>query len=320
MPTGAASPFGASAPSRLRRCMPLGASTVRAPAVGPARLSTVMVPLGLGGAGLGAVAGGFVAAAAFAFLSFSSFSRRSAFFLFVSKEPPSNSRLSRSLYSSNDPLNTRTYPGSGGSFSMSPFFTCQISSTTSEMSRSSCDTSTTPPSKLFNAIARASMVSRSRWFVGSSRSMMCGCFHASSANARRDFCPPDRNLTGLVANSPLRPNLPRYARASSSGISESKLFMCATQSSSRFMDSRWCWLNLASRSLVCRLTHPCVGRMSPSRSLRKVDLPAPLGPTMATLESMSRPKSRFSYRVSYPSYPKDTFMTEMHCGQNTTSV
>mmetsp|Transcript_11313 Transcript_11313/g.52557 ORF Transcript_11313/g.52557 Transcript_11313/m.52557 type:complete len:226 (+) Transcript_11313:1740-2417(+) len=144
--------------------------------------------------------------------------------------------------------------------------------------------------------------------------MMCGCFHASSANARRDFCPPERNLTGLVANSPLRPNLPRYARASSSGISESKLFMCATQSSSRFMDSRWCWLNLASRSLVCRLTHPCVGRMSPSRSLRKVDLPAPLGPTMATLESMSRPKSRFSYRVSYPSYPNDTFMTEMHGG------
>mmetsp|Transcript_1874 Transcript_1874/g.7516 ORF Transcript_1874/g.7516 Transcript_1874/m.7516 type:complete len:271 (-) Transcript_1874:1690-2502(-) len=212
LPTDLTSSLGAgaaSSPSRLRRCMPLGASTLRASAVGPTCLSTVMVPVGLGAGAGAAAAGCLFAAAACSFFSFSSFSRRSAFFLFVSREPPSNSRRSLSLYSSNDPLNTRTYPGSGGSFSMSPFFTCQISSTTSEISRSSCDTSTTPPSKLFSAIASASMVSRSRWFVGSSRSMMWGCFHASSANARRDFWPPDRNLTGLVASSPLRPNLPR---------------------------------------------------------------------------------------------------------------
>eukprot|EP00982_Pelagococcus_subviridis_P016665 31491-Pelagococcus_subviridis.AAC.1 len=33
---------------------------------------------------------------------------------------------------------------------------------------------------------------------------MCGWRHASSANASRDFCPPERNFTGLVASSPLR--------------------------------------------------------------------------------------------------------------------
>ena len=35
---------------------------------------------------------------------------------------------------------------------------------------------------------------------------------------------------------------------------------------------------------------------------------------MATRLSMSRPKSRPSYKVWYPSYPKLTFMTEMHGG------
>ena len=43
-------------------------------------------------------------------------------------------------------------------------------------------------------------------------------------------------------------------------------------------------------------------------------LPAPFGPTMATRESMSNPKSRPSYSVSYPSYPNAAFMTEMHGG------
>ena len=79
---------------------------------------------------------------------------------------------------------------------------------------------------------------------------MCGCFHASSANARRDFCPPDNTPMGFVASSPDRPNRPRYARAVSSGISLSRRFMCATQSSSRFIVSRWCWEKRARRSLV----------------------------------------------------------------------
>mmetsp|Transcript_9587 Transcript_9587/g.31740 ORF Transcript_9587/g.31740 Transcript_9587/m.31740 type:complete len:247 (-) Transcript_9587:509-1249(-) len=226
--------------------------------------------------------------------SFSSFSRLSCFFLFVKRLPPSNSFRSLSLYSSKEPLNTRTYPGSGGDFVMSPFLTCQISSTTNEIKRSSWDTRTTPPWKLFRAIARASIVSRSKWLVGSSRSMMCGCLHASSANARRDFCPPDKNFTALVASSPDKPNFPRYARASSNGISGSKPFMCATQSCSMSIVSRWCCENRASRSLVCRLHQPLVGRMSPSNSFKNVDFPAPLGPTMATRLSISSPKSKFS--------------------------
>mmetsp|Transcript_10655 Transcript_10655/g.38587 ORF Transcript_10655/g.38587 Transcript_10655/m.38587 type:complete len:214 (+) Transcript_10655:464-1105(+) len=197
---------------------------------------------------------------------------------------------------------------------MSPFTTCQISSTTSEINRSSCDTKTTPPSNLFSAIASASIVSRSRWFVGSSRSMMCGWRHASSANASRDFCPPERNFTGLVASSPLRPNRPRYALASSNGISESRPFMWHTQSSSKFIVSRWCCENRASRSFVWRFTHPRVGMIAPSRSFKNVDFPAPFGPTIATRLSMSSPKSRPSYRVSYPSYPNAAFITEMHGG------
>mmetsp|Transcript_1875 Transcript_1875/g.7522 ORF Transcript_1875/g.7522 Transcript_1875/m.7522 type:complete len:352 (-) Transcript_1875:513-1568(-) len=212
LPTDLTSSLGAgaaSSPSRLRRCMPLGASTLRASAVGPTCLSTVMVPVGLGAGAGAAAAGCLFAAAACSFFSFSSFSRRSAFFLFVSREPPSNSRRSLSLYSSNDPLNTRTYPGSGGSFSMSPFFTCQISSTTSEISRSSCDTSTTPPSKLFSAIASASMVSRSRWFVGSSRSRMSGCARSRRQMATRRRSPPERFFTSASPGGHRRASIAR---------------------------------------------------------------------------------------------------------------
>ena len=36
---------------------------------------------------------------------------------------------------------------------------------------------------------------------------------ASSAKARRDFCPPERNLIGLRARSPERPKRPKYLRA-----------------------------------------------------------------------------------------------------------
>ena len=58
--------------------------------------------------------------------------------------------------------------------------------------------------------------------------------------------------------------------------------------------SMWCCVNLATTSFEWRPTWPSVGSISPVSSLRKVDLPAPLGPTIATRESQSRPKSHFS--------------------------
>mmetsp|Transcript_16595 Transcript_16595/g.40540 ORF Transcript_16595/g.40540 Transcript_16595/m.40540 type:complete len:160 (+) Transcript_16595:373-852(+) len=149
-----------------------------------------------------------------------------------------NSFCSISRYSSNDPSKVVTLPG------LSPCrrSTCHSSSAQSWMSRSSWLTSTTPPSNLLIAMARASIVSMSRWLVGSSRSRMCGCRHASSANASLLFCPPDSVLIGRVARSPLSPKRPRYLRASSSEsgspTAACRLRMCMTASFSMSNISR----------------------------------------------------------------------------------
>mmetsp|Transcript_25421 Transcript_25421/g.79208 ORF Transcript_25421/g.79208 Transcript_25421/m.79208 type:complete len:223 (+) Transcript_25421:139-807(+) len=202
------------------------------------------------------------------------------------------------LYSSNEPSKTVTAPGLS---LLGPGITTHSSSATIETSRSSWLTSTTPPSNLFSAMARPSMVSRSRWLVGSSKSRMCGADQASSAKARRLFCPPLRFFTGCNARSPWRPKRPRYLRASSTVTSLVPSFlmppgprrrMCTTESCSGSIISMWCCVKRASESLACLLTAPSVGCKEPSSSFRKVDLPAPLGPTMATRESQSTPKFR----------------------------
>lgn len=45
----------------------------------------------------------------------------------------------------------------------------------------------------------------------------CGLDHASFANATRDFCPPDRNLSGRRASCPDISNPPRNVRISCQG-------------------------------------------------------------------------------------------------------
>lgn len=57
-------------------------------------------------------------------------------------------------------------------------------------------TNTIPPSKSFTASARASMVSISKWFVGSSSKSRCGHCHASHANTTLHLWPSDNCLMG----------------------------------------------------------------------------------------------------------------------------
>mmetsp|Transcript_2036 Transcript_2036/g.6501 ORF Transcript_2036/g.6501 Transcript_2036/m.6501 type:complete len:254 (-) Transcript_2036:379-1140(-) len=207
------------------------------------------------------------------------------------------------LYSSKEPSKTVTEPGIS---LLGPGMTTHNSSATMETSLSSWLTRTTPPSNLFSAMARPSIVSRSRWFVGSSKSMMWGADQASSAKASRLFCPPLRFFTGFSARSPWRPNRPRYFRASSTVTSlvpsarmppAPRRRMWTTASWSGSIISMWCCVKRASDSLECLLTAPSVGCREPSSSFRKVDLPAPFGPTMATRESQSTPKFRPWYRI-----------------------
>mmetsp|Transcript_65890 Transcript_65890/g.189586 ORF Transcript_65890/g.189586 Transcript_65890/m.189586 type:complete len:230 (+) Transcript_65890:120-809(+) len=214
-----------------------------------------------------------------------------------------NSSLSAALYSSNEPSKTVTVPGLS---LVGPGITTHNSSATRETSRSSWLTSTTPPSNLFKAIAKPSIVSKSKWLVGSSNSRRCGVLQASSAKASRLFWPPLRCFTGCSARSPCKPKRPKYFRASSTVTSlvpsvlmppAPNLLMCTTAFSSISMLSTWCCVNLAKESLGCLLTEPSVGIKEPSSSFKKVDLPAPLGPTTAMRESQSTPKLRFWYRT-----------------------
>ena len=69
------------------------------------------------------------------------------------------------------------------------------------MSLKSWLTSSIPPSKSFIASARASIVSISKWFVGSSNSSICGFCHASQANVTRHLCPSERFLIGQVCKN-----------------------------------------------------------------------------------------------------------------------
>mmetsp|Transcript_110489 Transcript_110489/g.276634 ORF Transcript_110489/g.276634 Transcript_110489/m.276634 type:complete len:230 (+) Transcript_110489:62-751(+) len=214
-----------------------------------------------------------------------------------------NSSRSISLYSSKEPSKTVTVPGVS---LLGPGITTHNSSATIETSLSSWLTSTTPPSNLFSAMARPSMVSRSKWLVGSSKSRRCGELHANSAKAKRLFCPPLRCFTGCNAKSPCRPKRPKYLRDSSMVTSlvpsalmppAPSLLMWVTAFSSKSMLSMWCCVNRANESLACRLTKPSVGCREPSSNFKKVDLPAPFGPTTAMRESQSTPKCRSLYKI-----------------------
>lgn len=66
--------------------------------------------------------------------------------------------------------------------------------------RKSWDTRTRPPSKLLMASAKASMVSMSKWLVGSSSNNICGHCHANQANTTRHLCPSESCLMGAVWN------------------------------------------------------------------------------------------------------------------------
>ena len=59
-------------------------------------------------------------------------------------------------------------------------------------------TSIMPPSNSLTASANASIVSISRWLVGSSRNNMWGFCQASQAKHTRHFWPSDRFLIGLT--------------------------------------------------------------------------------------------------------------------------
>ena len=66
------------------------------------------------------------------------------------------------------------------------------------ISRKSWLTRTIPPSKSLIASAKASMVSISKWLVGSSSNRRCGAWKASQAKTTRHRCPSDKLRMGQI--------------------------------------------------------------------------------------------------------------------------
>lgn len=83
---------------------------------------------------------------------------------------------------------------------------------------SSWETKITPPLYLLIAFPNASIVSISRWLVGSSRTRKLGVPMHILAKATLDFCPPDRLPTVCKARSPDTPKLPSCLLYSSMGL------------------------------------------------------------------------------------------------------
>mmetsp|Transcript_3192 Transcript_3192/g.11555 ORF Transcript_3192/g.11555 Transcript_3192/m.11555 type:complete len:151 (-) Transcript_3192:1123-1575(-) len=138
----------------------------------------------------------------------------------------------------------------------------------------------------------ASMVSRSRWLVGSSRHTRCGFVHVICANATRLFCPPDSVPIFCSARSPLMPNLPRCDRTASRLADGPNLCsMCSTGLRCRSSCATWCCVKTAVRRRPLRVTWPEVALRLPRSRLSSVDLPAPFGPRIAMRLSVSTPNS-----------------------------
>eukprot|EP01137_Pigoraptor_chileana_P037403 Opistho-2@34417 len=160
-----------------------------------------------------------------------------------------------------------------------PPSTRKMSQSIASSNRPSWEATMTPPPYSFAANASASIVSRSRWFVGSSRSSTCGDLARHRASASRAFCPPDSAPAGTSAVFPEIPNPPRnclYSSSFSPGVSR---IMCSTEFSCGVRSSMACCANRPTRSDGWRCTAPSVGSQSPAMTRRSDDLPLPFEPT-----------------------------------------
>lgn len=124
------------------------------------------------------------------------------------------------------------------------------------------------------------MVVMSRWLVGSSSAMMSQSCRSSRARSARRRCPPESSLIFESSDMPDK-----------SVVTISRDWLLDAHSwSSLFSSAASRMVALSSRLSRCprmpmvspprRVTRPESGVMMPARSLRSVDLPSPLRPTM----------------------------------------
>mmetsp|Transcript_868 Transcript_868/g.2184 ORF Transcript_868/g.2184 Transcript_868/m.2184 type:complete len:197 (-) Transcript_868:194-784(-) len=167
-------------------------------------------------------------------------------------------------------------------------------------------TMTTPPLKSRMASTRPSMVSMSRWLVGSSITSRCGFRHSAMARLTRNFWPPESvRMSWCGSTSPERPKCPRCCRICSSCRLEpspgkrSSASLSGDRSPSSA--SRWCCAMYSILAPRCWSQRPDRGFSFPRRSLRSVLFPQPFLPSSAMRLDWSTEKETFSNRLGLSS-------------------
>mmetsp|Transcript_12445 Transcript_12445/g.23852 ORF Transcript_12445/g.23852 Transcript_12445/m.23852 type:complete len:215 (-) Transcript_12445:745-1389(-) len=170
----------------------------------------------------------------------------------------------------------------------------------------SCETNTRPPSNSFTALARASIDSMSKWFVGSSSNKMCGTSRPNFAKTTRDFCPSLSSPIFCICIFPLIPKRPKYFLRSSRASVSYNFSKNSRGVNSKSSTSTKCCVKRPIFKCPWGRMSPRVGCNSPDINFTRVVFPAPFGPTRATLESKSTPKLTLVYSGSQLGYPKET--------------
>ena len=161
------------------------------------------------------------------------------------------------------------------------------------------------PSYAFKACTKASRLSISRWFVGSSRIRICGASIAAIAISSRAFCPPDKCSTGLSTISAPMPAAPSLARNCVGNSFGRRRCICCKAVSPGTSSSSWCCAKKPTRSFAARCRPPDNGNKRSASNFDKVDLPSPFAPSKAMRSSPSSRRSRLR-STGLPSYPTAT--------------
>src|SRR4051812_22988485 len=143
--------------------------------------------------------------------------------------------------------------------------------------RRSCVTTTRQPSYVSSAVSSSSIASRSRWFVGSSRTRQLTPVAENRARPARVRSPGERRGAGRTTSSGPSENFASSVRASAGSRPEA-----STKSSSRTPANRSrAWLSSPNTTAGPSRREPAASGSSPRSAAISVDLPEPFAPTIA---------------------------------------
>ena len=165
----------------------------------------------------------------------------------------------------------------------------------------SCEMKTIVPGNSARASSRTARDARSRWFVGSSRHRKGAGRTSIRASARRAFSPPDSTRDALVHGVPREEErAEQRPEPRAIGVGRGRLHLLEDRA--RRVERVELVLGVVVRGDVGAEDPLAVdpAGSAPARIRRRVDLPAPFGPTSAMRSPRSRSRSMPAYTTFGP--------------------